>query len=42
MDVLQRAVAAELGEDEGEAYGLVPGSDLRVRITEDETPALPQ
>jgi hypothetical protein len=30
MDMLQRAVAAELGEDDGEAYGLTPRPDLRV------------
>lgn len=30
MDMLQRAVAAELGEDDGEAYGLAVRPDLRV------------
>ena len=30
MDMLQRAVAAELGEDDGAAYGLGSHADLRV------------
>jgi hypothetical protein len=28
--MLRRAVAAELGEDEADAYGLVPRPELRV------------
>jgi hypothetical protein len=42
MDVLQRAVAAELGEDDGESYGLAPRPDLRVLTTEDGSPAPPE
>jgi hypothetical protein len=42
MDVLQRAVAAELGEDDGEAYGLAPRPDLRVLTTEGDAPAPPE
>ena len=36
MDMLQRAVAAELGEDDGEAYGLAARPDLRVIAGDDE------
>lgn len=30
MDMLRRAVAAELGEDDGDAYGLAPKPELKV------------
>ena len=42
MDVLQRAIAAELGEDDAESYGLTPRPDLRVLTTEDDSPASPE
>ena len=37
MDMLQRAVAAELGEDDGEAYGL--GLRPELQLVEDEPPS---
>jgi hypothetical protein len=30
MDMLRRAVAAELGEDDGAAYGLTPKPELKI------------